>query len=292
MDKSTKSAILQHGLDRIESYRKVIESIQNGVSESESCRLYNVNLSKFRRWCRDTYNQENEVNESFIQYDDFFSWQDALMYAVTEDKNTVATSDFDEAWDYVKTTLTDREAKVLEYRFKESMTLEEIANIFNVNKEVIRQNEKKALRKLRHPKRAKILLYGTKYIDALKSYNKSIEEQRLQEMNDAVAKEISGRFNSVASEMNFDDDTIKGLIVEEAIKRSVSINYDIEDLGLSVRTYNCLKRAGLNTLDDVLNYSDSKGLYEIRNLGLNSFYDLKRAVKNIGCEKDLVYRKS
>lgn len=74
MDKLTKSAILQHGLDRIESYRKVIESIQNGVSESESCKIYDVNLSKFRRWCRDTYNQENEVNESFIQYDDFFSW--------------------------------------------------------------------------------------------------------------------------------------------------------------------------------------------------------------------------
>ena len=94
MDKSTKSAILQHGLARIESYRKVIESIQNGVSESESCRIYGVNLSKFRRWCRDTYNQENEVNESFIQYDDFFSWQDALMYAVTDDKNMVPTTIF------------------------------------------------------------------------------------------------------------------------------------------------------------------------------------------------------
>lgn len=292
MDKSTKSAILQHGLDRIESYRKVIESIQNGVSESESCRIYDVNLSKFRRWCRDNYNQENEIDESFILYDDFFSWQDALMYAVTEDKSIVATSNFDEAWDYVKTTLTEREAKVIEYRFKESMTLEEVANIFNVNKERIRQNEIRALHKLRHPSRAKILLYGTKYIDALKSFNKSVEEQRLQEMDNAIAKEISGRFNSVASEMNFDDDTIKGLIVEEAIKRSVSINYDIEDLGLSVRTYNCLKRAGLNTLNDILDYSDSKGLYKIRNLGLTSFYDLKKAVQDVGCKKDLVYRKS
>lgn len=292
MDKLTKNAILQQGLDRIESYRKVIESIQNGVSESESCKIYDVNLSKFRRWCRDTYNQENEVNESFIQYDDFSSWQDALMYAVTEDKNMVATSDFDEAWNYVKTTLTDRETKVIEYRFEESMTLKEIANMFNISQERVREIENKAIRKLRHPKRAKILLYGTKYIDALKSYNKSIEEQRLQKMNDAVAKEISGRFNSVASEMNFGDDEVKELIVEEAIKRAVSINYAIEDLGLSVRTYNCLKRAGLNTLDDVLNYSDSNGLYKIRNFGLNSFYDLKRAVKNIGCEKDLVYRKS
>lgn len=30
MDKLTKNAILQQGLDRIESYRKVIESIQMG----------------------------------------------------------------------------------------------------------------------------------------------------------------------------------------------------------------------------------------------------------------------
>lgn len=97
MDKLKRDEILQQGLDRIESYKKVIESIKNGVSESKSCRNYGVDVNKFRKWCRDGYiseTHENEVDESFMEYDDFFSWQDALMYAVTKDKAIVATSNF------------------------------------------------------------------------------------------------------------------------------------------------------------------------------------------------------
>ena len=57
--------------------------------------------------------------------------------------------------------LTPRERKVLEYRYGinggKSMTLEEIGAIFGVTRERIRQVESKALRKLKHPSRAKYL---------------------------------------------------------------------------------------------------------------------------------------
>ncbi len=58
-------------------------------------------------------------------------------------------------------TLTPREAKVLKLRFGledgRSRTLEEVGKEFNVTRERIRQIEAKALRKLRHPSRAKKL---------------------------------------------------------------------------------------------------------------------------------------
>lgn len=58
-------------------------------------------------------------------------------------------------------TLTEREAKVLTYRFGLNSgcphTLEEVGKIFNVTRERIRQIEAKALRKLRHPSRSKHL---------------------------------------------------------------------------------------------------------------------------------------
>ena len=58
-------------------------------------------------------------------------------------------------------TLTEREQKVLSLRFGlndgHPRTLEEVGKIFNVTRERIRQIEAKALRKLRHPSRSKIL---------------------------------------------------------------------------------------------------------------------------------------
>ncbi len=67
----------------------------------------------------------------------------------------------------ILTTLTPREEKVLRMRFgigeKSDHTLEEVGQDFFVTRERIRQIEAKALRKLRHPSRAKLL---KSYVDS------------------------------------------------------------------------------------------------------------------------------
>lgn len=66
-----------------------------------------------------------------------------------------------EQLDEVMESLTDREKRVLELRFGiedgRSRTLEEVGKEFGVTRERIRQIEAKALRKLRHPSRSKML---------------------------------------------------------------------------------------------------------------------------------------
>ena len=55
--------------------------------------------------------------------------------------------------------LTPREAKIINLRFglngTEPHTLDQLANIFDVNRERIRQIEAKAMRKMRHPRKSK-----------------------------------------------------------------------------------------------------------------------------------------
>ena len=75
--------------------------------------------------------------------------------------NATAYSMLKEQMDDVLDTLTEREEKVLRLRFGIGdgypRTLEEVGQIFNVTRERVRQIEAKALRKLRHPTRARKL---------------------------------------------------------------------------------------------------------------------------------------
>ena len=57
----------------------------------------------------------------------------------------------------------------------------------------------------------------------------------------------------------------------------------IEQLDFSVRTYNCLKRAGINTVEDMLQCSESD-MMKVRNMGRRSLEEIKRELKSLGLE--------
>ena len=87
---------------------------------------------------------------------DFIADEDAV-----NPSDAVVNSNLADQTRKVLSTLTPREEKVLRMRFgiggKSDHTLEEVGQDFNVTRERIRQIEAKALRKLRHPSRAKQL---------------------------------------------------------------------------------------------------------------------------------------
>ena len=91
--------------------------------------------------------------------------EDTTIGSFVEDDNTPSPVDatsntlLAEALHEILGTLTEREADVLRMRFGmydgRTHTLEEVGQIFGVTRERIRQIENKAIRKLRHPSRAK-----------------------------------------------------------------------------------------------------------------------------------------
>jgi DNA-directed RNA polymerase subunit alpha len=55
----------------------------------------------------------------------------------------------------------------------------------------------------------------------------------------------------------------------------------IEDLDLSVRSYNCLKRAGINTVGELVRKTEEE-MMKVRNLGKKSFEEVERKLKELG----------
>lgn len=55
----------------------------------------------------------------------------------------------------------------------------------------------------------------------------------------------------------------------------------VEELDLSVRSYNCLKRAGINTVEELTQKSE-EDMMKVRNLGKKSLEEVQRKLSELG----------
>lgn len=149
-------------------------------------------------------------------------------------ENTVAGNDLHNIFENIFETLTLREVTILKLRYgfnnEDPKTLEETGKQCHLTKERIRQIEAKALRKLRHPNRAK----------KLKGY---ILSQEYNEYNHRY------RYSNVS----FVDDIINKYIKEHwrRYKKEQLSKVYISQLNLPIKTYTYLKKHNFNTLSEL-----------------------------------------
>ena len=75
---------------------------------------------------------------------------------------------------------------------------------------------------------------------------------------------------------------VSGMMIEKTEDPKVkALETSIEDLDFSVRAYNCLKRAGIHTLQDLVNKSESD-MMKIRNLGKKSLKEVLDKIRDMG----------
>ena len=75
---------------------------------------------------------------------------------------------------------------------------------------------------------------------------------------------------------------VSGMMIEKTEDPKVKVlETSIEDLDFSVRAYNCLKRAGIHTLQDLVNKSESD-MMKIRNLGKKSLKEVLDKIRDMG----------
>ncbi len=71
------------------------------------------------------------------------------------------------------------------------------------------------------------------------------------------------------------------LVSQEEDKQQKVLGMTIEDLDLSVRSYNCLKRAGIHTVEDLTKKSGDDML-KVRNLGRKSLEEVNKKLEDLG----------
>lgn len=173
-------------------------------------------------------------------------------------------------------TLSEREQKIIRMRFYDIMTLEDVAKSFNVTRERIRQIEAKSIRKLRHPARKNFILHGYEGGAELKKLQAREEEidnrEKLIEKREKALQDILERYKPKFDALHINID-----MPFEMIQKEVELSVDIAEMDLSVRSYNCLKRIGINTIHDLIDVvegDDYLVLMKARNLGRKSLREI------------------
>ena len=73
------------------------------------------------------------------------------------------------------------------------------------------------------------------------------------------------------------------MIEKEESKKEKVLEMSIEELELSVRSFNCLKRAGIATVEDLTNKTESD-MMKVRNLGKKSFDEVTAKLHSLGLD--------
>lgn len=73
------------------------------------------------------------------------------------------------------------------------------------------------------------------------------------------------------------------MVDREETKKEKVLEMTIEELDLSVRSYNCLKRAGLDTVEDLVNRTEDD-MIKIRNLGKKSLEEVVQKLESLGLQ--------
>ena len=173
----------------------------------------------------------------------------AVRGAWEQDEPTELTADILAGIQYAISTLNEREQLVITRRYKDRKNLREIGEEIGVKQERSRQIETAALRKLRYPRNMRFITMG---VDGYIKDRCKVEYERGYQVgyNEGYQLGVNEASNGVSK---------AGISV-------TLVSLPIEALDLSVRSFNALRRAGYETIGELLNV-DEKGIIQIKNLG-------------------------
>lgn len=97
-----------------------------------------------------------------------------------------------------------------------------------------------------------------------------------------AAKVLSEHLNAFI-DLSENAKTAEVMVEKEVDEKGKVLEMNIDELELSVRSYNCLKRAGINTVEELTNKT-SEDMMKVRNLGRKSLEEVLAKLKELGLQ--------
>ena len=168
-------------------------------------------------------------------------------------------------WDSVKNQMTPLEYDILIKRIVEGKTLKETGEDVSRSRERCRQIEAKALRKLRHPIRARLLLEQLNPV-----------HYHLREIGDSL-KKLNTMVAVISTCLTAKEERTNSIFIipQGLLKKSV------KDFEMSVRLSNALYEGNIFTVGQIIRKTESE-LLRMRHFGKKSLEELKKIITPLG----------
>lgn len=220
--------------------------------------------------CQNLINKKRVNDKLDFDEADLLEYPETLLKALnitdeTEGYYEYIIPDFDENFEKAAEILTERERYCIVSYYKDMMSLDQTGKAINVTTERVRQIISKGLRRLMHK---------TSMFTTPKDKYYLISQTEKEEMIAKFEAELRTSYEEMTYEKALEIVRAK----EESDRSRIT---SIEELELSIRTYNCLRRGGIATVEE-LTQKTYRDMLMIRNLGKKSLKELMEKMQSIG----------
>lgn len=275
-------------IDILNDMVKVLEATKTGdKSFTAACKDYDLDARKTRDKIISLVKCKSEnirpLNELMTHtFDNYEKFYIRLVESKCDNEDAITLQvvlpiDYKETIDSILTTLTQKEEDVLRACYglgaeHEFYDIDDIAKKYRIARNEIKSIEERAMRKLRHPSRFKIIINGISVYNA----KKAAEEKALKDTQKMITECYDKQSKIYCEQLKKNGVDVTNLFDEK-----------INDLDLSLHTYNSLKRADINKVGPINNIIDLLRLIEtddlklIRNLSKHGTHEIYNCVNEM-----------
>ena len=271
---------IDHINEMIDMFDKVQQALvtirDTDKSEAEVLSELGINCSAFRRVVYDiNWNDKTDGSAFKNKFDGVIPtrhWTENLFCAIIGIKNDASAitkypSDVRITIIKLIKDLPEREQKTIVYTYRDEMKLDEIGELLGVSAERARQIQSRALRKLQNRGRQAYLVLGDGYWFEKRKIREKILEDNSVKLLEEEIKRLENLLSHRRTEL-YDTPSLPDEI-------------SIRDVGLSVRAYNCLHRASINTLSELIEHTPSE-IKKLRNMGEHTLEEIETMLDRYG----------